>query len=284
MKTKRILILLTISILTAGLYSCGQSGGSRVKYNNDSSLSENTDATPGSCIVYTKYGIPLPVDLFKYLIAEDIPYNNDLLIPLENMDKYTKDIKQAMNLGVYSADIAYCSMYKRHQEVLDYFNCSFKLADKLDISEGFNFRYVERMENNVNCADSLSNIAAEYYWKVCNYLNEQDKKNILPFVIYGGWVESQYLTIASNDQKATREQILNQKEGLVNLISYLYEVMIESTAFYYNYDIKAIIYKLNNLKKVYDKVTGKEIDVQFYNDISKKIKTMRSELIDPKTN
>ena len=60
--------------------------------------------------------------------------------------------------------------------------------------------------------------------------------------------------------------------------------MIESTAFYYNYDIKAIILKLNNIKNVYDKIPGEDIDPQLYKDISSKIASMRSELIDPKSN
>ncbi|MBR2200519.1 MAG: hypothetical protein IJ894_07215, partial [Bacteroidales bacterium] len=82
----------------------------------------------------------------------------------------------------------------------------------------------------------------------------------------------------------TREQIMNQREGLLSLINYLYEVMIESSAFYYNYDIKHIIMDLNNIKKVYDKVADNNIDAQSYNDICNKIKTMRTELIDPNKN
>ncbi|MBP5682365.1 MAG: hypothetical protein J6X05_03870 [Bacteroidales bacterium] len=278
---KRIIICLSAFLLTCSLDACTDSKKPRVRTVSESEVDDATEVTN---VVYTKYGIPLPIDLFKYLVAEEIPYNNDLLIPLENMDKYTKEPKQAMALGVYSADIAYCSLYKKQQEVMGYFNCSFKLADKLDISEGFNFRYVERMENNINSADSLSSIAAESYWKACNYLNDNEKNNILPFIIYGGWVESQYLCVASNDLKSTREQIMNQREGLLSLINYLYEVMIESSAFYYNYDIKTLIVKLNNIKKIYDKVSGNNIDAQLYNDICSRIKTMRSELIDPNKN
>ncbi|MCR5455012.1 MAG: hypothetical protein K6F33_08515 [Bacteroidales bacterium] len=278
---KRIIICLCAVLLLVGIDGCSDSKKNRVKTKLSNEGETSTEVTN---VVYTKYGIPLPIDLFKYLVTEEIPYNNDLLLALENMDKYTKEPKQAMALGVYSADIAYCSLYKRQQEVMGYFNCSFKLADKLDISEGFNFRYVERMENNVNSADSLSNIAAESYWKACNYLADNEKNNILPFVVYGGWVESQYLTIASNDMKSTREQILNQQDGLLSLINYLYEVMIESSAFYYNYDIKTIIVKLNNLKKIYDKVSGDNIDVQLYKDLCSKIKQMRAELVDPNKN
>ena len=121
---------------------------------------------------------------------------------------------------------------------------------------------------------------------VCMYLatTKVGEESRLPFVIYGGWVESQYLTVASNDLKTTREQIMNQREGLLSLINYLYEVMIESSAFYYNYDIKTIIVKLNNIKKIYDKVPDNNIDAQMYSDMCDRIKTMRSELIDPNKN
>ncbi|MCQ2253611.1 MAG: hypothetical protein MJZ61_09185 [Bacteroidales bacterium] len=274
---KRLILLLVagICLFAAG---CSDSQNHKKVRKSQGGIDASENVTN---VVYTKYGIPLPVDLFRYLVLEDVPFNMDLLTPLENREKYTKETKQAMILGVYSADIAYCSLYRRQQEVMDYFNCAFKIADRLDIAEGFNFRYVERMEYNVNSADSLSLIANESYWKACNYLNENEKNNILPFVIYGGWVESQYLTISSNDMKSTRDLIMNQQEGLQNLINYLYEVMIESSAFYYNYDIKTIIFQLTNLKKVYDKVPGKEIDAQLYTDICVKLKTMRSDLIDP---
>ena len=261
---KRIIIFFCAALLLSGLDGCtGDGKKTHVKSVPDSDA--QASAADVTNVVYTKYGIPLPIDLFKYLVAEDIPYNIDLLVPIENMDKYTKETKQAMALGVYSADIAYCSLYKRQQDVMGYFNCSFKLADKLDISEGFNF-------------------AGESYWKAWNYLNDNEKNNILPLIVYGGWVESQYLTVASNDLKNTREQIMNQREGLLSLINYLYEVMIESTAFYYNYDIKHIIMDLNNIKKLYDKVSDNSIDAQTYSKISDCIKTMRTELIDPNKN
>ena len=107
-------------LLLAGIEGCSDGKKNRVKTKVDSEGGSSAEVTN---VVYTKYGIPLPIDLFKYLVTEEIPYNNDLLLPLENMDKYTKEPKQAMALGVYSADIAYCSLYKRQQEVMGYFNC-----------------------------------------------------------------------------------------------------------------------------------------------------------------
>lgn len=278
---KQILLAFVTILLLAS--SCSDTPTrNRRKYDGDNA--KNLNGTEVRNVVYTKYDIPLPVDLFTYMQREDVPFSIDLLVPLENREKYTKETKQAMALGVYSADIAYCSIYSRKQEVLDYFNCAFKIADRLDISEGFTYKSIDRLSDNIASADSLSNIAGESYWKACNYLDENGKNNILPFVIYGGWVESQYLAIKSNDLKSTKALIVEQKQGLINLISYLYDVMIESSAFYYNMDIKSIILKLNNIKNVYDKIPGKDIDPQLYQDISLKITSMRNDLVDPKVN
>jgi len=49
-----------------------------------------------------------------------------------------------------------------------------------------------------------------------------------------------------------KEHILNKKEGLDNIINYLYDVQIESSAFYYTDDLKINIKKLDGLKSLYE--------------------------------
>ena len=228
--------------ISATLISCGGSG---YKYQGGGNADKEQQK-----VTYTKYDIPLPVELFKYLIDESIPFNPDILNNPDKGGQYTKETEQAAALGLYSADLAYCAVYNKQQAVMDFFNCSQAIADNLNVSAGFDRTYIDRFENNIECADSLSSIASNSYWTACNFLDENGKNNILPFVIYSSWVESLYLTIKSNDLNDTKTQIINQKQGLLNLISYLYEVMIESSAFYYNMDIKLMIWKLNNLKTI----------------------------------
>jgi hypothetical protein len=266
-------------VLSTGMTGCSGSDKRKKTKYNETEAPENKEVKN---VVYTKYGIPLPVELFTYMVKEEIPYNVDLLLSTHTKEKYAKETKQAMILGVYSADMAYCSSYGRQQEVLSYFSTASKIADRLDISEGFSFESIERIANNVQKADSLSAIAEEMYWRTCNYLDENEKNNILPFVVYGGWVESQYLTIASNDLKSTKDIIVEQKQGLLNLIRYFLDVTVESSAFYYSGDIKKIVMRLDNIKNVYEKIPGKDIDPQLYKDISVKITSMRNELIDPR--
>ena len=266
----------TIIFLAITAMLCGCVGGhGGYKYDGTSGEREQQKVT------YTKYEIPLPVELFTYLVDEKIPFNADILNNPDNGGKYTKETEQATALGLYSADLAYCAIYNKQQSVIDFFNCSQSIADNLNLSAGFDRSYIDRFESNIGCADSLSSIASNSYWTACNFLDEKGKNNILPSVIYGSWIESQYLTIKSNDLSSTKTQIINQKQGLLNLISYLYEVMIESSAFYYNMDIKLMIWKLNNLKTVYEKIIDKDIDPQLYSDICSKVVNMRNEIVTP---
>ncbi|MCQ2975701.1 MAG: hypothetical protein MJ211_12940 [Bacteroidales bacterium] len=272
----KVICLLLSATMMICLCGCNSN---KNKYKLNSSVEKSEEEQVN--VVYTKYDIPLPVELFKYIIGEQVPFNVDLLNNTSNSSKYSKEHCQGMALGLYCADIAYCSVYSKQQELLDFYNAAYEIADKLDISAGYNIKFVERLEDNISSSDSLSNIASESYWSACNYLDENGKYNILPFVVYGGWVESLYLTIKSNDSDSAKMMIINQKKGLLNLISYLYEVMIESTAFYYNSEIKLLIWKLNGLKTIYERIIDKDIDPQLYTDLCNKLISMRNEIVTP---
>lgn len=271
--------IIIVAVFTALLYAC--SASTTEKREVSKLTSENSTDEEFSNIIYTKYNIPLPADLFMFIFQSKVPFDIDLLCPELQPEKYKKDTKQALALGIYTADAAYCSIYGKQQDLMTYYNCATKLADKLDVDEGFGFQYIKRLQDNIDNPDSLSAIAGESYWRACNFLEENQKNNILPFVIYSGWIESQYLAMKSNDLPQTKEKIFAQKAGLMNLINYFYEVMVESTAFYYNYDIKLLILKLDQLKQIFDKAELNNSSDQLYQDIEKSITSLRKDIVIP---
>ena len=63
---KRTIIFVCVALLLAGLAGCtDNSKKTRIKPVSDNDVQESADVTN---VVYTKYGIPLPIDLFKYLV------------------------------------------------------------------------------------------------------------------------------------------------------------------------------------------------------------------------
>lgn len=229
-------------------------------------------------IVYTKYEIPLNIDLINFLYQNGIEFNQEILNPLSNREGYFTEISKALNLGIYTSDLAYCTVFYKSQLSLEYFDANRLLAQELGFSEGYDKVYYQRLERNASNKDSLKRIAEESYWKACNFLEDNNKNNILPFVVFGGWIETMYLFVEQNQKNPEKEilkkQIIIQNDVVSNIIKYLYEVMIETSAYYYNEELKIIIAELKVLDKLYKDFNSNQNEIVFQK-IESKIKHLR---------
>lgn len=189
--TFNLLIVVTFS-LSFVFFSCNNGQKSNGK-NQNVEVQNSFSDSKGKSAVYTKYGLPLPVEVAKLLKEKDIEFRMDLMNPTENADRYFTDLSKAINLGFYSSDLAYCTIYDKGQESVNYFSVSIELAGDLDITEGYNENVLNRTYDNLNNNDTLCFIAAEAYWVTCRHLEKNNKINILPYIIVGSWLESQYI-------------------------------------------------------------------------------------------
>ncbi|MBN1252066.1 MAG: hypothetical protein JXA16_08010, partial [Bacteroidales bacterium] len=255
---KQFIFVLSISLL---LISCSNSNNKEKQQNDnnqqiDRDKSENTVKSN----VYTSYNLPLPIEIYKFLKNNNIEFNLQLLNSKDKQANTFTDISKAINLGFYSSDLAYCTIFDQSQESVDYFSISIELAHELDITEGYDEKVLDRTYDNIENNDSLSNIAEEAYWKTCNYLEKNKKINILPFIIVGSWLESMHILTESSknitDKKLIYAEIYNQKESLKNLIFYLFEVMNDSNAFIVNDDIQAVIKSLKLIQAEFEKINN----------------------------
>lgn len=220
--------------------------------------------------IYTKYQIPLPIEIFQILV-KNAGFNAELLKPYPNYNKEYSSTENAFYLGVYSADLAYCTFLENGQKTIDYSNiCSF-FTKKINIEDVYDKNYIERLKENINNQDSLIIITNKAYTKSCNLLENRGMKNIIPFTIYGGWIETIYLAFFTelkdtNNIEKFRDEII-KKTKISNLISYLYDVQIESSAYYYNKDLKKLIFDLIDLEKLFKEGNLKENSKKIENKI-----------------
>ncbi len=206
-------------------------------------------------VVYTKYNLPLPVDLFLSLKETNSTFNSEILNAPQNAGLYNTSIIKAVNFGIYAADLAYCNIFEKNQDAIIYFHVTKQLADELNIDKGYDESIIERLEANIANSDSLNKIATKSYWDACNYLEKNDNINILPFIVSGGWVETMYLAINSNDSnEKMMQKVASQKTSLENLMKYLYDVMMDSNTFIVNEDVQDLGFKFAELKKIYDQL------------------------------
>ena len=169
------------------------------------------------------YSVPSPMEMASILKRSGATYDMKLLNDVKKANSYSSARSQALNLGVYGADLSYVTIFNQNQEAIIYMSCTKKLADNLGVSKAFNEEMIERMETNVDNRDSLLNIISETYYMLDAYLKENDRDHISAMVIAAGWVEGLYLatSIATKDETPDAmllQRIAEQKYSLNNLL------------------------------------------------------------------
>lgn len=203
------------------------------------------------------YTIPSPMEMASMLKKTGTTYNSSILNDVNNVVKYTSSKRQALNLGIYGADLSYASIFNQNQEAIIYLSCAKQLADKLGVTNAFSNETMDRIEVNIENRDSLLNIISDSFYVLDAYLKENNRQNISALVITGGWIEGLYLaTIIAQEQdeipEDLRTRIADQKYSLSDMIE-----LLES----YGGDggLEDVLSDMKSLQKIYDNV---EIDVE----------------------
>jgi hypothetical protein len=201
--------------------SCGGEQSAQDALNADQAV----DSTSAARLQRTKaifHNIPSPMETAALLRKAGAQYDRSILNDPERNSSYTAASKQALNLGIYGADLSYASVNNNTHESMLYTAAAQNLAKRLNVSSVFDQATVDRMEANRNDRDSLLNIISETYWNVDAYLKENRRENISALMIVGGWVEGLYIATQvcrTNDTPELRQRIAEQKLPLGDLIA-----------------------------------------------------------------
>jgi len=221
---KKVKLLPLILIFAIFVVSCSSSDSQQdiAKVDADSSLTEmnNGKLEKVQEIFYT---IPSPMEMASLLKKAGTSYNAKNLNNVNNVVKYTSAKKQAINLGIYGADLSYASIFNQNQESIIYLSCAKQLADQLGVTNAFNNETMDRIETNIENRDSLLEIISDAFYTIDGYLKENNRQNISALVITGGWIEGLYLaTKISSESKSVPEElkkrIADQKYSLGDLL------------------------------------------------------------------
>lgn len=170
------------------------------------------------------YQIPSPDEMFGFIKESGLKYNSSTLNPIQNATSYNDPKSQALNFGIYSADLAYTAAFEEYQESIKYFGSIQKLGDQIGLSSAFDKSLIERIQNNLDNADSLVAITNSSYFSVVDYLEQNEQGDKLGLVASAGWLETVFIaanTINYEKDKAALERLADQKLTLDNLIDYL---------------------------------------------------------------
>lgn len=208
-----------ILLVAIGLFS----SGCTCQRTKEVQVDDNYSITNGVSIFNNVYDIN---ELRGLLKASEIQFNSALMHKPEAVNNYLNLSEQALNLGIYSIDLSYCSLFQQQSYSLAYLQSITNLCTKLGIPEQTISKYSDRMMRSADNKDSLYMISSEIYRSIEQVLTKDSRDYLAALMIAGGWTEAMYIASMHCKQspvscKAITEQMLAQEKSLDNLIALL---------------------------------------------------------------
>ncbi|MBQ3619694.1 MAG: hypothetical protein II939_16230 [Bacteroidales bacterium] len=248
------------------------------------------------------FNVPSPIQLAGVIQKVQLPYNKELLNSVNKYQNYTTTFKQALNLGIYGANLGYINVFEQLPDAAAYFGAIRALSKELGIMNTFNEETMKRIERNNGNKDSLLYIASIMYRESDQYLMDAERNEVGALILAGGWVESLYLLthiqLAKDMKPEIKDLIGQQKSALNNLIDILRphygKISNEYDSFLENLSELAAIFDDINVKYTFKSVKTDEanritivdsqtetvIDLQHIETISRKIEHLRNSITD----
>jgi hypothetical protein len=195
--------------------------------------------------------IPSPIETSVLIKESGVEFDNKMLNPTENMDKYNVNLEKALNLGIYGADLGYINIYEKTYAALNYLNVIKQLADDLKVGQFFDFGTLKRLATNSKNIDSLLYISTSSLNKMDGYLRDQKRGNLSVLMISGAWLEGLHIAtqvVKNKPVKEIYERIGEQKMILDNLMLIL--SVYKSDPYFAD-----IVAEFELIKKQFDKVS-----------------------------
>lgn len=221
-------------------------------------------------VTETFFQVPSPGEMLTFIkmVGGKNNKNVSFLNSPDNQKNYTDNKLKALNFGIYSCDLSYCSIFEIGSEAIKYFKVVKQLGDQIGVSSAIKPEVLKRIEGNVGNPDSLSVITDDVYFNSFETLESSKQGPILSLVVAGGWIESLYIATNLSKYEANSpvvERLADQKYTLDNLIEFLKKYEKE------NADVASVVSQFTELQAEFNKIGEKDAASATSTDKSKKI-------------
>jgi hypothetical protein len=227
------------------------------------------------------YSLPSPLETAMLIKSAGAKYDEEFLNSLTNVTKYTTNKALALNLGVYTTDLSFASLFDQTQTSINYMTAARTMAEGLDISDAIDNETMTRLENNLQNRDVVMDIISETFLNSSSYLKENERQDVAAIVLVGGWVEGLYLATKLVGDKSIKDnklvdRILEQKLSF-NIVQRMLDDNKEKSSGEQNKDIIDLINALQPLKSAFDKVKVETSESQAVKPSGTNVTTIKSQ-------
>ena len=217
---------LLIALATGTLVMAGCGGPSGPKTSGDvltegASVSKRTEK-----LKKIFRAAPSPMETARIVQKTGAQFSEDNLHSAMAASNYVTSDKQAINLGIYGADLSYATIFEENAVSIAYLDVVQSLANELGIGDVIDNDAVARAEANRTRQDSLVAIVSESFFEMNQKLKANGQEDLSGMLVASGWLESIYLatryTEQANDdlKKRIAEQKLVMEDVMMLVKSY----------------------------------------------------------------
>lgn len=226
--TKTSLAVIVLSVFA--LQSCVESSHKTSQQEEKQVAVDSTAATSANKgelinVGNELFSIPSPLQTALLIESSGADYDPTLANSVQNLNNYVTDFDKSLVMGIYGADLAYATIFRKNQEAITYLGAVEKLANELNLTNAIDKSVIKRFSKNISHRDSMLMLSSIFFRSSDIYLKENEREQDAALILIGGWVEGVYLaynSVESNDaikqrlaeQKITLESILNLVESL----------------------------------------------------------------------
>jgi hypothetical protein len=247
-------ILMVVLMFTSLLIGC-KSGGTKItKEEVKVNVPKDNTAVVEDIKQAEKIfnALPSPLESAMLIKSAGARFDESLLNPTGNVNNYVTNKSMALNLGIYTCDLSFASLYEQTQLIIDYMNSAKKMADGLGILKAIEQSQIDKLEENINNSEVIMEIVSETFMNSNSYLSDNGQPAIAAMVLVGGWFEGLYISTQLVDMKEFNGnklvgRIIDQKLSIDILVN-----LLESSKG--NPAVDDLIVQVKKLKLVFDKI------------------------------
>jgi hypothetical protein len=216
----KVFVYLLIFLAVTGSCKSGGQGGNADIEIPDSVLNQGIEISE-EVMQDIVQNISSPVEMAAMIKDLGVPFSNKYISTTERVGNLTTSYQQALNLGIYAADLGYLNMYNKTTAVIDYLTAIKTLSDAIKVGQFFDFTTLKRLATNSKNLDSLMYISVHSFNEMDKYLHSNNRTNLSTLIVTGVWIEGLYLgtqVYKVNPNKQLAERIGEQKLTLDQLV------------------------------------------------------------------
>lgn len=198
--TRNVLLLLLVSYT----YSCSESKKDSVETKVVAEVENSFNSDDYDFV------LPQPISLAKAFQAAGLSYFPGMTNAVENEKNYSDKVKQLLNLGVYSTDLAYCAINEKAQEARGYLNAIQNLGNQVGLKPVFSDKkIIEKFDSNLNNMEAIEDLIYDIQERSEEYMQDNDIRYLSIVQFSGAWTEGMYLGVKDIEMKKGKNDLMS---------------------------------------------------------------------------